>query len=136
MGCIPRRIDRLALTVVLAAAGLLAQAQAQVSPKTVSVEVSIQARALAGRTGVEAPVDQVTLTHLVSYEDLNLATQTGAEELGRRVAETARFACEQLERLYPRQSESIARCTRQAIEDTDTQVSAAIEAADRETRGE
>ncbi len=135
MGYIPRRLERIALAV-LATAGLLAQAQAQVSPRTVTVEVSIQARALAGRTGVEAPVDHVTLTHAVSYEDLNLATQVGAEELGRRVAETARFACEQLERLYPRQSESIARCTRQAIEDADSQVSAAIEAADRETRGE
>ena len=124
-----------ALALVLVAA-LAVHASAQVSPSNVTVEVSILTRAMAGRPGLEAPVDQVTLTHLVSYEDLNLTTQDGEWELRRRVAETARFACEQLESLYPRQSESIARCTRQAIEDTSAQIAAAIDAAERAERGE
>lgn len=122
--------------LVLAAAALATVAYAQVSPKTVSVEASVLTRVLAGRPGVEAPVDEVTLTHLVSYEDLDLTTQAGVQELRRRVAETARFACEQLERLYPRHAESIARCANEAIDLTDTQIDAAIDAAEREARGE
>ena len=121
---------------LLAALVLAANAYGQVSPKNISVEVSILTPALAVRTGVEAPVDQVTLTHLVSYEDLDLTTQFGDTELRRRVAETARFACEQLERLYPRQSESLAHCTRQAVDDASSQIDAAIDAAEREARGE
>ena len=120
----------------LLAAGCLAQAQAQVSPRSITVEVSTVAQAVAGRTGVGAPVDRVTLTHQVSYADLDLTTRAGETELHRRIAETARFACEQIERLYPAQSESVARCTRGAIEDASSQVTAAIDSAEREARGE
>ena len=130
------RMRRIGIVLLTASAALTALAYAQVSPKTISVEVSILTPVLAGRPGLEAPADQVTLTHLVSYSDLDLTTQSGQEELRDRIAETARFACEQLERLYPRQSESPARCTRQAIEDSDSQVAAAIDAAEREARGE
>lgn len=122
--------------LLLFAAGCLVQAQAQVSPRTISVEVSTVTQAVAGRTGVGAPVDRVTLTHQVSYADLSLTTRAGEAELRRRIAETARFACEQVERLYPAQSESLARCTRGAIEDASSQVTAAIDSAEREARGE
>ena len=130
------RMRRIGIVLLTASAALTALAYAQVSPKTISVEVSILTPVLAGRPGLEAPADQVTLTHLVSFSDLNLTTQSGQEELRDRIAETDRFTCEQLERLYPRQSESPARCTRQAIEDSDSQVAAAIDAAEREARGE
>jgi UrcA family protein len=120
----------------LLAAGCLAQVRAQVSPRSITVEVSTVAQAVAGRTGVGAPVDRVTLTHQVSYADLDLTTRAGETELHRRIAETARFACEQIERLYPAQTESLARCTRGAIEDASSQVTAAIDSAEREARGE
>ena len=131
-----QRTHIIAAASLALAAALIGYAHAQVSPKTVSVEVSITTRVLTGRTGVEAPVDHVTLTHLVSYEDLDLTTQAGVQELRRRVAETARFACEQLDQLYPRQSESVAVCTEAAIQETETQVDAAINAAEREAQGE
>ena len=120
----------------LCALVLPVRSHAQVSPRNLPVEVSLRTRVLTGQTGSEAPVDQVTLTHLVSYADLDLTTLSDQSELRRRVAETARFACEQLERLYPRRSESVARCTRQAVEDTSSEIDAAIEAAEREARGE
>ncbi|MDA8349503.1 MAG: UrcA family protein [Pseudomonadota bacterium] len=123
-------------TALLCARLLPGTAHAQVSPRNLAVEVSLRTRVLTGKTGSEAPVDQVTLTHRVSYADLDLTTLSDQSELRRRVAETARFACEQLERLYPRQSESVARCTRQAVEDTSAEIDAAIEAAEREARGE
>lgn len=130
------RMRRIGIVLLTAGAGLAAFAYAQVSPKTISVEVSILTPVLAGRPGVEAPADQVTLTHLVSYTDLDLTTHSGQQALRGRIAETARFACEQLERLYPRQSESPTRCTSQAIDDSDSQVAAAIDTAGREARGE
>ena len=133
---IRQRTRQIGTALLAITACLATSAYAQIAPKTISVEVAILTRVLAGRTGVEAPADQVTLTHLVSYEDLDLTTQSGVEELHRRIAETARFACEQLERLYPRQSESLARCTNQALEDTASQVDAAVEAAEREASGE
>ena len=124
------------ITALLCAHLLPGTAHAQVLPRNLAVEVSLRTRVLTGQTGSEAPVDQVTLTHLVSYADLDLTTLSDQSELRRRVAETARFACEQLERLYPRQSESVARCTQQAVEDTSAEIDAAIEAAEREARGE
>ena len=120
----------------LLAAACLTPARAQVSPRSITVEVSTVAQAVAGRTGVGAPVDRVTLTHQVSYADLDLTARAGEAELHRRIAETARFACGQIERLYPAQSESLARCTRGAIEDASSQVTAAIDSAEREARGE
>lgn len=126
----------LSAVVSVAALYVPGSAHAQVAPKNVTVEVSLLTRVQTGRTGSEVPVDQVVLTHLVSYADLDLTTLSDESELRRRVAETARFACEQLERLYPRQSESIARCTRQTVEDTSPQIDAAIDAAEREARGE
>jgi UrcA family protein len=123
-------------TAFLCALLVPVKAHAQVSPRNLAVEVSLRTRVLTGPTGSEAPVVQVTLTHLVSYADLDLTTLSDQSELRRRVAETARFACEQLEQLYPRQSESVARCTRQGIEDTSAEIDAAIDAAEREARGE
>ncbi len=131
-----RKSVRRTAVALLAAAVCATSAQAQVSPLAITVEVSLQTRAPTARPGVKAPVDQVTLTHQVGYEDLDLAVKADRLELRRRVAETAHFACEQLERLYPRHAESIARCASQAIEDAASQIEAAIDAAERDAEGQ
>ena len=50
-------------------------------------------------TGI--PIEEVTLSRHVGYQDLKINTPAGAAELDKRIDATAREACHQLKTLYP-----------------------------------
>lgn len=136
MVAVRRLIRRFSLVPLAVALALMVSAHAQTVAQTISVAVSVPRSELAGRAHRELALVQVVLIHLVSYQDLDLATQAGERALRERIAATSRTVCEQLERLYPQYSESLARCTREAIADTTSQVEAAVDAAEHKAQSE
>ncbi len=86
-------------------------------------------KSVVSRSSSGVPTEQVTLTHRVSYADLDLKTQIGAAELQKRVKETARAACKQLDELYPLEGKNERQCTKDAIAQASPQVEQAIAAA-------
>jgi UrcA family protein len=59
------------------------------------------------RTGLGTPPgltnpENISLTHAVSYSDLDLSKASDLAELGARVRNTARDVCQELSRRYPR----------------------------------
>ena len=103
---------------------------------TIIVEAGVMTKTVVDHTTIGAPIEEVTLTHRVSYADLNLATHSGATELKRRVEETARFACEQLDKLYPFEEKETPTCTRDAVDRSASQVDEAIAAAEKQAQEE
>jgi len=77
------------------------------------------------------PTEVVSLTRRVGYADLNLGTRSGAQELEKRVTETAQAACKQLDTLYPLTTKDSPACTKKATEAAMTQVRAAVAAAEK-----
>ena len=103
---------------------------------TITVTAGIETRTVVGRTDLGAPIEQVTLTRHVSYSDLDLATHSGASELKKRVAETARMACKQLDELYPLDEKQEPQCYREALAAASQRVDEAIAAAERGAKPE
>jgi UrcA family protein len=68
--------------------------------------------------------------------DLNLATQAGAAELKKRVNETARAACRQLDEIYPFEAKNVRECTKIAIAKASPQVENAIAGVTKEAKAE
>ncbi|MGB8365023.1 MAG: UrcA family protein [Rhizomicrobium sp.] len=55
----------------------------------------------AGRSYTGVPIEVISLTRRVGYSDLDLTTVSGVTELKRRINDTAKDACKQLDTLYP-----------------------------------
>ena len=75
------------------------------------------------------PVETVALKRRVTYTDLDLTTQAGATELEKRVNDTAKSACAELDKLYPLMAPGSPPCVKTAADDAMVQVQAAIAAA-------
>lgn len=102
----------------------------------ITIGAGVVTKSTLGRSSLGAPVEQVTVTHRVSYSDLDLTTQTGAAELRKRVQDTARLACQQLDDLYPTEARNEQECTRTATAQASSQVQSAISAARRVAKAE
>lgn len=89
-----------------------------------------------GTSSSGIPLEEITVTHRVSYADLNLTTQAGAAELKRRVKETARAACKQLDELYPLEAKNVRECTNIALAKVSPQVENAIAGAGKDAKAE
>lgn len=74
---------------------------------------------------------RVSMSYTVGFADLNLTTESGRGELESRVREAAAEICLALSERYAGSRAGTERCTRQSIDDAMSQVSAAIEAAQR-----
>jgi len=112
--------------VVMASAPALAQQPAQV---TIQAERPAK---VVGRSYTGVPIELVTLTRRVSYADLDLTTHAGATELEKRVSDTAKDACKQLDTLYPlTAADTGPSCVKKATDDAMTQAHAAIAAAEK-----
>jgi UrcA family protein len=109
---------------VLASGVAAAEEMAQV---TVEAARSVQ----VGRTSSGVPIEQITLTRKVGYQDLDLTTQAGATALEKRVKDTAGEACKEIDRLYPLSTPGGASCVKTAVDDAMKQVHAAIAAAEQ-----
>ena len=58
-------------------------------------------RKIVGRSMIGAPIEVISLSRKVSYADLDLTTPEGWAELRKRISDTARAACKQLDTMYP-----------------------------------
>ena len=130
----PRMMHRVSLVLLAACMCLAASSYAADEPQTVTVSANVVTRRVVGHSAIGAPVEEVTLTHRVSYADLNIATHTGAVALQRRVHEAARLGCRQLARLYPSAEETEVQCIHRAVSDASRGVDEAITAAESKSR--
>ena len=103
---------------------------------TITIGAGILTKTSIGSSSSGIPLEEVTVTHRVSYADLKLTTRAGASELKRRVEETARAACKQLDELYPLEAKNARECTKIAIAKASPQVENAIAGAAKEAKAE
>ena len=103
---------------------------------TITIGAGVMTKTAVGHSSLGAPLEQVSITHRVSYSDLDLTTVVGATELKQRVKEAAKMACKQLDDLYPLQAKNVNECTRAAVAQASSQVDSAIAGAIREAKAE
>lgn len=132
-----RRIMR-SIRPIAVAAGLCLTASAfaadELPPITIGAGVITKTHIGTSSSGI--PTEEVTVTHRVSYADLDLTKQIGAAELQKRVKETARAACKQLDELYPLEAKNVQECTKITVAKASPQVENAIAAANRQAKAE
>ena len=128
----PRILRRAGPAILAAGLCLTAAALAADPLPTITIGAGVMTKEDIGRSASGIPMEKVTLTHRVSYADLDLATDAGAAALEKRVRQTARTACQQLDELYPTESKDERECTGAAIAGASAQVTSAIAAARRE----
>jgi len=75
-----------------------------------------------------APIERISLTRQVDYSDLDLTKPADADELEKRVSDTAKEACKQLDSLYPLTPPD-PTCIGKATDGGMAQAKAAIDAA-------
>jgi UrcA family protein len=102
---------RSACTAAGAVVGILAIASQPVYAQQVSrtseatEEVKVTApeveRIRVGQTSIGAPIEVISLSRPVSYGDLDLTRQSDANELEKRILDTAEAACKELDNMYP-----------------------------------
>jgi len=132
-----RRILRRSGPALLVASLCLTAAALADNLKTITIGAGVLTKAVVEHSvSTGAPIEDVVITHRVSYADLDLRTQAGAAELRRRVQETARVACKQLDDLYPLEEKKARECTQTAIADASPQVRNAIAAVRRQAKAE
>ncbi len=61
----------------------------------------VQRKTVGRATATGAPIEVISISRRVSYADLNLSKHEDTDELKKRIAETAKAACKQLDTLYP-----------------------------------
>lgn len=103
---------------------------------TITIGAGVMTKTDIGTSSSGVPLEKVTITHRVSYADLNLATHAGAAELQRRVKETARAACKQLHELYPLEANDTFQCAKSAVAQASAQVENAIAAATKQAKAD
>jgi UrcA family protein len=129
-GCAQRAESRSHEQVDAAIAGSRPTLYAEPEPK--EGEVVVQAERMSAKvvTGpnVAIPITQYALGYRVSYADLNLATESGADVLKKRVHDAAESACKEIDRLN-RFPQSDPACAHKAEAGAKPEVEAAIAAA-------
>jgi UrcA family protein len=122
-----RNLARTAVLVVLGATcagSVLAQ-----QDEGVTITASRMPQAVVVEHKPGSIMTKISLTYGVRYDDLDLSTQTGKEELKARVKQAAGEACEELDRQYPFTEPKGPRCVEAAVDSAKDQVRAAIAAA-------
>jgi len=73
----------------------------------------------------------LSIVYRVNYADLDLATNSGAVELQKRIKDSATEACAQLKKLYPTSADTDPPCVQAAIKNGMAQANKAIAAAEK-----
>jgi UrcA family protein len=126
-------IFKFALPLTLALAAVSGAVIAQETPQ--SSQIIIQGKPVqvttVGRSDTGIPIVQYSFERAVSYTNLDLSTSSGATELKKRVRETAREACEEVQAADPLDAsdDDDRTCVREATAGAMKQVTAAIAAA-------
>ncbi len=77
-----------------------------------------------------APIDIITVTHRVTYKDIDINTRLGAQVLETRVKDSAKAACKEIDTLYPLTAPD-SDCEKTAVDKAMVQVHEAITAAEK-----
>jgi len=118
------------------AAGLVVFSGASFAQQTAEVVVEAARPQVTHSTANGFPIDVITIRHRVSYKDIDISTNAGAEVLQQRIKDAAKEACKDIDKLYPNVfvSSGVAVCEKAAIDDAMVQANAAIANA-RKTAG-
>lgn len=114
-------------TLQFAPAPAVAQSEAD-SATRAAITVEAPRARQTGRSAIGAPIETLTARSVVYIDDLNLTTETGRAELGKRVSAAADQACKWLDEVYPLSASSSTSgdCRRDAVKSAQAQVDAAI----------
>jgi len=125
----------LAFGLLLAATGAastvaVAQQPEQLPQVTIEATRSVKTE---GRSASGIPIEVVQLSRKVGYADLDLSSHAGATEFEKRINDTAKAACKQLDTLYPitASADATSACIKGAVEGAMTKAHALIAAADK-----
>lgn len=87
---------------------------------------------VAGRSpSTGAPIEETTISRVITFKDLDLTKSSGAEALRSRVRQTARDLCAELDKLYPFETRD-PMCVRTSSDRAMVQAENAIAEAKRE----
>lgn len=115
------------LHIALATVGCLAVSWPSMAQQT--PEVVVEAHHVESTTVKGKPA--LSIVYKVSYSDLDLATNSGAVELQKRIKDSATEACAQLKKLYPNSVDTDPPCVQAAIKNGIAQANKAIAAAEK-----
>lgn len=90
-------------------------ALAQTTPLEV-VTVEAERSEKVAQTSYGVPVREVTIRSRVSYADLDLKTEKGVDELVKRIHETARSTCKEMDVKFPVQGHGVDECIKAATD--------------------
>ena len=116
-----------ALHVALATVGCLVASWPSLGQQP--SEVVVEAQHVESTTVKGKPA--LSIVYRVNYADLDLATNSGAVELQKRIKDSATKACEQLKKLYPNSVDTDPPCVQAAIKNGIAQANTAIAAAEK-----
>ena len=125
-------IAAIAYAVMCSVGGAAQSDEDQIPQITVQAHQKVTTKQVGvSYTGI--PIEEIQLTRHVGYGDLDLSSPQGRAALDRRIKETAKKACEQLNTLYPQEQWMTdgGTCVDRAIDDAITQEKAIIAAASR-----
>jgi UrcA family protein len=86
------------LHLALVAAGFAIASGTAAAQQTTEIVVEAPR---AERTLGRGPIDIVSVTHRVSYKDIDIGTSSGAKVLEQRIKDAAKAACQEIDKLYP-----------------------------------
>jgi UrcA family protein len=86
-------------------------------------------RKVVGKTTIGAPIEEISLTHHVQVNDLDLSKPEDQAALKARIVEVAKEGCDELDQLFPFDKEQgqNRQCVKQAVSQAEAQVVAAIQ---------
>ena len=99
MKTLPTRIPLL-LSACAAATGLVIAAEPSSVPE-ITISAARPSGTVVGRTSSGGEIVSYEVSYHLGYQDLDLATSAGADELRKRVQVAADSACKDLDKLHP-----------------------------------
>lgn len=118
-------------SLMIAGLALAGAVMAAEQPTEITITATGETKVVVGRSAYGTPIEEVTLTRRVSYADLDLSKSAGAAELEKRVNQTARDACKELDARYPFEPTTADECMRSATRKAMDEAHVAIAAATR-----
>jgi UrcA family protein len=120
----------MALGLAVVSAPLFAEEQ-EIIVQSPRVEVARSGSYVGAR-----PVDVITVSHIVSYSNIDISTSSGAQVLKQRIADAAKAACKEIDVAYPTRQPVTGEpaCEKAATDAAMVQANAAIAAAEKARR--
>jgi UrcA family protein len=84
---------------------------------------------VVGKSAIGAPIKEMTIRSRVSYADLDLTTESGANELTKRIKDTATSTCKEIKVDVPVAGWTVERCIKEAVDGAMVQAKTAVDAA-------